>query len=163
MASSPSPPGCTTGGRSRFSSTLRLAKIPRSSGQKASPRRAIRLEGRPISSSPRKRTEPPRRGTMPITDLSVVVLPAPLRPSRVTTSPARTSKSTPWSTCDSPYQAWSPATCRRVSLMPDPQVRLHDVRIGGHRRVVALGQDLPPGQHRDGVGEVLHHAQVVLH
>ena len=35
---------------------------------------------------------------------SVVVLPAPLRPSRVTTSPRRTSKLTPCSTWLSPYQ-----------------------------------------------------------
>jgi tRNA dimethylallyltransferase len=53
------------------------------------------LTGRPISSWGPKRTEPRRRVTMPITDLSVVVLPAPFRPSRVTTSPGRTSKSTP--------------------------------------------------------------------
>src|SRR5258708_39428271 len=95
-------------------------------------------------------------------DLRVVVLPAPLRPSRVTTSPARTSKSTPWSTCDSPYHAWSPDTSRRVSLMPHPQVRLHHLRIGGHRGVVALGQNLAPRPHRDGVGDVVDQAQAVL-
>src|SRR6478672_10859682 len=33
------PPGFTTGGSSRFSSTLRLEKTPRSSGQKATPAR----------------------------------------------------------------------------------------------------------------------------
>ena len=35
------PPGATSGGRSRFSSTSRLAKMPRSSGQKAMPMREI--------------------------------------------------------------------------------------------------------------------------
>jgi hypothetical protein len=69
--------------------------MPRSSGQKARPRRAIRFDGMPISSAAPKRTEPRRLPTMPITDLSVVVLPAPFRPSKVTTSPGRTSKSTP--------------------------------------------------------------------
>ena len=67
--------------------------MPRSSGQKARPRRAMALEACPISSAPSKRTEPVRRRTMPMIDLSVVVLPAPLRPSSVTTSPGRTSKS----------------------------------------------------------------------
>ena len=42
-----------------------------------------------------KRIEPVRLPMIPITDFSVVVLPAPLRPSSVTTSPALTSKSTP--------------------------------------------------------------------
>ena len=66
--------------------------MPRSSGQKAMPARAISFDGRPISSRPSKRTEPVRWPTMPMIDFSVVVLPAPLRPSSVTTSPARTSK-----------------------------------------------------------------------
>ena len=42
-----------------------------------------------------KRTEPVRLPMIPITDFSVVVLPAPLRPSSVTTSPALTLKSMP--------------------------------------------------------------------
>ena len=69
------------------------------------PRRAITLEGRAISSSPARRTEPVRRRTMPMMAFSVVLLPAPLRPSSVTTSPGRTSKATPRRMCDSPYQA----------------------------------------------------------
>ena len=112
IASSPMPPGRTAGGSSRFSSTLRLAKIPRSSGQNAMPSRAIRFDGSPIVSVPSKRTEPRRRPTIPMIDLSVVVLPAPLRPSSVTISPGRTSKSTPCRTCDSPYHACRSRTCR---------------------------------------------------
>ena len=61
--------------------------MPRSSGQNAMPARAISLDGEPISSRPSKRTEPVRWPTMPMIDFSVVVLPAPLRPSSVTTSP----------------------------------------------------------------------------
>ncbi len=60
--------------------------------------------------APSNAIEPSRRGTMPMIDFSVVVLPAPLRPSSVTTSPAATSKSTPCRTCDSPYQALSSRT-----------------------------------------------------
>ena len=42
-----------------------------------------------------KRIEPVRLPMIPITDFSVVVLPAPLRPSSVTTSPAFTLKLMP--------------------------------------------------------------------
>ena len=56
-------------------------------------------------SRPLKRTDPLRRATMPMIAFSVVVLPAPLRPSKVTTSPSRTSRSTPCRMCDSLYQA----------------------------------------------------------
>ncbi len=100
-----SPPGAITGGSMRFSVTLSPEKMPRSSGQMAMPARATLSERRPIVSRPRKRTEPLRLGTRPMMDFMVVVLPAPLRPSRVTTSPSRTSKRTPCSTWLSPYQA----------------------------------------------------------
>ena len=95
--------------------------MPRSSGQNAMPARAISLEDRPISSRPSKRTEPVRWPTMPMIDFSVVVLPAPLRPSSVTTSPWCTSNDTPCRMCDSPYQA-----CRSLT---DKQRRA-DVKHG---------------------------------
>jgi hypothetical protein len=44
---------------------------------------------------PSKLTEPVRLPMMPMIDFSVEVLPAPLRPSKVTTSPAFTLKLTP--------------------------------------------------------------------
>ena len=69
--------------------------MPRSSGQMAIPQRAIASEGRPTVSRPSKRTEPLRCSTMPMIAFSVVVLPTPLRPNSVTTSPARTLKVTP--------------------------------------------------------------------
>ena len=50
-------------------------------------------------------TEPVRLPMMPMIDFSVVVLPAPLRPSSVTTSPAFTSKLIPCRMWDSPYHA----------------------------------------------------------
>src|SRR5207302_6092934 len=79
--------------------------IPRSSGQKATPMRAIRSDDARMISSLLKRIEPVRLPMIPITDFNVVVLPAPLRPSKVTTSPAFTLKLTPWRMWDSPYQA----------------------------------------------------------
>src|SRR5262245_10135323 len=167
MRSRSRPPGCTCGGSSRFSSTSRLAKMPRSSGQKAMPRRAMSLEARAISSMPLYRTEPLRLLTIPMMDFIVVVLPAPLRPSSVTTSPENTSKSTPCRMCDSPYQACRPPTVRSGaprpgSAMADPQVGFLDGGIGRHRLVVAFRQDAAARQHRDAVGQVGDDAEIVL-
>ena len=55
----------------------------------------MRLEARPTSSLPRKVTEPRRCGMIPMMARKVVVLPAPLRPSKVTTSPRPTAKLIP--------------------------------------------------------------------
>src|SRR5690349_20167785 len=160
---SANPPSRTAGGRNRFSWTLRLAKIPRSSGQNARPSLATRSEESAIVSLPSNRTEPSRRATIPITDLSVVVLPAPLRPRRVTTSPRRTSNWTPCRMCDSPYQACRPLTERSgLSAMFRSQVGLDDVGVLRHRLVVSFGDDLASREHRDAVRELRDHAQVVL-
>src|SRR3954469_22862025 len=98
-------------------------------------------------------------------DFIVVVLPAPLRPSSVTTSPARTSNVTPCSTWDSPYQACSPSTARRgacLSAMADPEIGFAHAGIGGDRVIVAFGQDAPARQHRDAVREIGDDAEIVL-
>src|SRR6516225_8808912 len=166
MRSSSSPPGRTLGGSKRFSSTSRLAKIPRSSGHSAMPSRAIRSLVRPISSLPSWRTDPVRWPTMPMIDFSVVVLPAPLRPSSVTTSPTKTSKLAPWSTWDSPYQAWSPSTASSGATpglsMAHPEIGLAHQRVGRNRLVVAFGEHSATREHRDAIGKVGDHAEVVL-
>src|SRR6266540_6625004 len=97
-------------------------------------------------------------------DLSVVVLPAPLRPSSVTTSPARTSNATPCSTWDAPYQACSPSTVSNGAelSMADPEIGFAHRRIGRDGLVVAFGQHPPARQHGDAVGEVGDHAEIVL-
>src|SRR5439155_12650718 len=115
-----------------------------------------------MSSRPSSRTEPRRRPTMPMTDLSVVVLTAPFRPRSVTVSPARISKSTPCKTCDSPYQAWRSRTASEGSGMARPHVGLDHVRAPRHRPVVALREHLAARQDGDRVREVLDHAEVVL-
>ena len=74
-----------------------VAKMPRSSGTKPMPAWAVRCSGRRIRSWPSKRMVPVRLRTMPMMARSVVVLPTPLRPSRVTVSPRATSRSTPCS------------------------------------------------------------------
>ena len=74
----------------------------RSSGTHAMPRRAMAWAPSPVMSSPRNRTRPGRGRTMPMMALRVVVLPAPFRPMRVTTSPSSRLSETPWRMCASP-------------------------------------------------------------
>ena len=102
------PPGAAAGSPPRSGS--RRCRAP--PGRRRGPRRAMRLDGRSISSSPWKRTEPgaPRHDAHDRLERGGLAGPVAARgasPPR----PARTSKSTPWSTWDSPYQAWRPATC----------------------------------------------------
>src|SRR6185436_7781846 len=152
--------------------------MPRSSGQYAMLRCAIRFEASATISLPSNPIEPSRLGTMPMIARSVVVLPAPLRPRRVTTSPAGTSNVTPWRTCDSPYQALSPRTARSgpapeagafagagfawSSGIGGSHVRLHDIRVLRDVRVVALGQHFAAGEHGDVIGQGRDHREVVL-
>src|SRR5205807_10333494 len=96
--------------------------------------------------------------TMPMIDFRVVVLPAPLRPTSVTSSPLRTSRSTPCKTCDSPYQAWSP----RASSMLGSQVRGLHRGVLRDLRVVAFRQHLAAGQHGDALRDAGDDAHVVL-
>src|SRR5688572_32228718 len=114
------------------------------------PRCAILYVGEPIVSTPFTAIEPVRRPTRPRIDLSVDVRPAPLRPRSVTTSPLFTVKSTPCSTCDSPYQACRLET-RRTSGMRRPHVRLDHLRIRGDFRVGSFGEHRAALQHRDRV------------
>src|SRR5438270_4176196 len=132
------------------------------------PRRAMRLEARPMSWAPRKTTEPCRCGTIPMIARRVVVFPAPLRPSKVTTSPCPTAKLIPCSMCDSPYQACSSSTCSSncpvtaASGMSGPQIRFHDLGVLRDSVVIALGEDTAAGEHCDDVGEIGHHREVML-
>src|SRR6478609_9403995 len=176
ICSSGNPPGRTTGGNSRFSRTSRLAKIPRSSGQNAIPIRAILSEVVRMMSWSLNFTEPVRLPMMPMIDFSVVVLPAPLRPSRVTTSPAFTSKLIPCRMWDSPYQAsrlrtwrmlpllaaFAGASAIAVSGMTSSQIRFLDALVLGEFGVIALREHLPARQHGDDVGEIGHDAQIML-
>src|SRR5204863_8539995 len=137
--------------------------MPRSSGQNATPRRAMRSDGSAMICVPSKRIEPSRRATMPMMALRVVVLPTPLRPSSVTTSPRRTSSCAPCRMCDSPYHAFRSATeSSAVSGMLGTQVGLDHFRMAGHRPVISLGDDLAAREYRDVIREVLHHAEIVL-
>src|SRR4029079_16297202 len=109
------------------------------------------------------RMDPVRRGTRPMIDFIVVVLPAPLRPTSVTSSPLRTSRPTPCRTCDSPYQACSPWTeSSACSGMLRPEIRGHHRLVLRHGRVVAFGEDLAAGEHGDLLRKAGDDPQVVL-
>src|SRR5512139_1770175 len=102
--------------------------------------------------------EPSRRPTRPMMDFIVVVLPAPLRPSRVTTSPSPTSKSTPCRMWLSPYQALRPATFSITpwgcfSAIAAPQIGRDHLGVARHGGVVALGENLAAGEHGDAVAQ----------
>src|ERR1041384_8812574 len=130
------------------------------------PRRAMRFDGSPISSLPRKRIEPARWPRMPMIARSVVVLPAPLRPRRVATSPSSTVKSIPCSTCDSPYQACSPAISSNgapaESRMTGAHIGFDDLRVGRDRGVIALGEDAAARQDGDRLRQIGDDRQIVL-
>src|SRR5262249_8708195 len=103
---------------------------------------------------------------MPMTDFSVVVLPAPLRPSSVTTSPANTSNVAPWSTCDSPYQACSPSTASKGApfglSMTNSEICLAYERVGGNRLVIAFRQHPTRGDPGARVQKVGARAEIVF-
>src|SRR3546814_18626251 len=106
----------------------------------------------------------------------LLVLPAPLRPSRVTTSPSRTSKATPCRTWLSPYQPSRPDTASRgwawvapagtvalaASGMSGSDVGLDQLGIVRARGVVAFGEDLAAREDGDVVGQRGDHRKVVL-
>src|SRR4051812_25580743 len=108
---------------------------------------------------------------MPMIARNVVVLPAPLRPSSVTSSPSPMLNSTPCNMCDSPYQACRPRTRSNSSRawigadasgMAGPHIGFDDLGIAGDRRVIALGQDEAAGQNRDRVGQIGDDRQIML-
>src|SRR5580692_10806319 len=107
---------------------------------------------------------------IPMTDFSVVVLPAPLRPSSVTTSPAFTLKSMPCRMWDSPYQAsrfctdntgapepgagFVAAAVIAASTMTGPQIGFLDALVLGQIGVVAFRKHMTARQHGDDVGQI---------
>src|ERR1051325_8182695 len=105
---------------------------------------------------------------------SVVVFPMPLRPRRVTTSPAPTARSTPNSTRPSPYPASSPLTSsiraaplhRWMRCGPSAvflaEIRAATLGVGANRRRSGGGDDTPVNHHCDPVGEREDRVHVVL-
>ena len=77
--------------------TVMPGKIPRPSGAWQIPSSTRWCAGTPLMSLPSNTMRPELSGTTPEIVLSVVVLPAPLAPIRVTTSPCATVHDTPLS------------------------------------------------------------------
>src|SRR5690349_2968336 len=73
-----------------------------------------------VTGSPSNSTSPLSIGWMPATHLISVDLPAPLSPTSAVTSPARTVKSTPCSTCTGPKCLSTPRSCRIGSVTTTP-------------------------------------------
>src|SRR6476646_6305744 len=95
------------------------------------PGRAMRCVARCAVSVSLTLIDPLREPIRPMIARSVLVRPAPFLPSSVTTSPSSTWKSTPCSTCDSPYQPCSLLTSRKrlISMHPD-QLGLRGSHVG---------------------------------
>src|SRR5688500_8305874 len=110
------------------------------------------FEGSAIVSAPLKRTEPWRLPRIPMMARMVEVLPAPLRPSSVTTSPSLTSKFMPCRTWDSPYQPCRSLTESNGSGMSGPHIGVDDVRVFRHGLVRPFREDFAARQHGDDVG-----------
>ena len=86
----------------RFSRTLKFGNTCRPSGTSPMPALATRNEGKLWIGWSSNTISPARIGKMPMTARTVVVLPMPLRPSRVTNSPAPISNDMPNNTWLSP-------------------------------------------------------------
>src|SRR5260370_28324429 len=68
---------------------------------------------------------------------------------------------------DSPYQACNPSMANRgeapeASFMAGPHVGFAHLRVRRHGRVVALGENPAAREHRDRMGEIGDHAEVML-
>src|SRR6478752_2386598 len=163
--------------------------MPRSSGTQPMPARARASADRLARSAPSRVIVPSICRCRPMTERSRVVLPAPLRPTRVTTSPGATSMLTSVRTRASPYQAERPATssiragpgsapavdaapgsaaCSVVvvpvvsSLMGCSEVCRDDPLVGAHLLVGSLREHLPGLEHGDAVGERADDVHVVV-
>src|SRR5437773_9943522 len=97
-----------------------------------------------------------------MTHRSSVVLPAPFRPTSVTSSPSPTCSDTSRSAWASPYLAERSAISSAGLGMRLPEIRGNDRGILAYDGVAALGDHPALLQHDDLVGELGDHTHVVL-
>src|SRR5436309_8085284 len=144
----------------RFSQTLSSAKSPRPSGTCATPARAT-ASGLLCAICLPSNTISPVCRTVPDTARRVVVLPAPLAPSRVTISPSATVSETPCRALIGPYRASTPRSSSSVDSF-GPQVRLDHIRTCLHLAGRSLGDLAPEVEHVHAVADRHHELHVVL-
>src|SRR5260221_3150131 len=143
----------------RFSRTLRLGKICRPSGTSATPRRAMRSGGMLSVRAPRKVMLPLKGLVSPMIERTVVVLPMPLRPSKVATSPSRISNERSNRTWLAPYAVSSLSTLSR-EFVSEGGLAHFRVDANLFRRI--RGDDPAFDHHRDADGDSEHRVHVVL-
>ena len=119
---------------------------------------AIRRQRRDVACRERRRGRAGAR-IRPMIAFIVVDLPAPLRPTRATHSPAPTPSETPKRICAWPYQASSRCDVKHRSARAASarsraaaEVDLAHARVVAHRRGRPFGDQLAARQHDDAVG-----------
>src|SRR4051794_40387342 len=125
----------------------------------------MRNGGNAPMSRPSKRIEPAVAGVRPMIERTVVVLPMPFRPIRVTISPADTASDMPNSTWLSPYRVSMASTARRCSAMSNllfAKIRAANLGVGADFSGFTRGDDAAIDQHGDAIGEREHRLHVVL-
>src|SRR6185437_15203831 len=99
---------------------------------------------------------------MPQIALSVVVLPAPLAPSRVVTSPSSTTKLMPCRTFVCPYAALRSTTSSSAGIFGLPEIGADHLRLVAHLLRRAVGDLLAELQRHHLVRYAHHQAHVML-
>src|SRR6187402_605558 len=99
-------------------------------------------------------------GISPMMERIVVVLPAPLRPTRATTSPCATEIDTPCSVWLAPYQALRSLVSSIAIVLSQIDATDLGVRLDVIRR--AVGDQPPVMQHQDAVAEAENHLHLVF-
>src|SRR4030081_408127 len=133
------------------------------------PHLARRCGGMRVMSWPWKRISPDRTGSRPMMLSMMVVRPAPLRPTRETTSPSSTVSDTPCRMCAGPRKVLMASTSSSTwcSFVPSSRQRYAEKDVGDvlvhldlFRRPV--GEESAFMHHHDAVGVAEHDVHVVL-
>src|SRR5712664_1622123 len=130
------------------------------------PRLARRCGGNEVISSSRKRIWPERTGSRPVTLSMMVVRPAPLRPTKATTSSASTLIETPRRMWAGPRQVLMSSTSSSTGFSSSGGQRsaeqdAGDILVGADLIGRAVGEERPLMHHHDAVGIAEYHVHIV--
>src|SRR5262249_37938525 len=146
----------------RLSSTDICANSSPCWNVRASPSRAITCGSRPAMSSPRKRIAPSPR-EMPLTQLSTLVLPAPLGPMSANSSPCSTARDTPSSTVRPPKRRVRCSTASSAIPSPAAAVLLDVAVAPAFAAGAAEIEFLDIGMAAQALGCAVEHDAAALH